>query len=82
MVLGFGLGPHPGPRPNIYILGKKSECNQKRHRNKTISFGFRWVSGLDQEFNSIHFSIEINKCLKFFDNQKMFGSRKNLRKFF
>ena len=29
LVVGFGLGPHPGPRPNIYFLGgEKSAFNR------------------------------------------------------
>jgi len=30
LVLGFGLGPHPGPRPNIYTFwGEKSDLVSK-----------------------------------------------------
>jgi hypothetical protein len=37
--------------------------------------------GLDSEFNSIHFGIEINKCLKFLRPKKFLGP-KILRKYF
>jgi hypothetical protein len=41
--------------------------------------------GLDSEFNSIHFGIEIKECLKVLRPKKFVGPKKfekNLRKFF
>ena len=49
--------------------------DQVSDQNQTLWIGSRWIFGLDSEFDSIHFGIEINKCLKFFRTKKFFGPK-------